>query len=59
MKCGNLVVELNTRFVDLPERCERFIARPTNPPPAVVAVNNPDSDGPAIEQQNGNGVFFE
>jgi hypothetical protein len=58
LKCGNLVVELHTRFVHLAEQCERFIARPNAPPP-IVAANKPVSGGPPPEQQNARGVFFE
>jgi hypothetical protein len=56
-----LVVELNTRFLNLEERYERIIERPQNPPSADVAVNDSAPGGPAIDQLygNGNGVFFE
>jgi hypothetical protein len=56
-----LVVELNTRFLNLAGHCEKFIARPQNPPSADVAVNDSAPGGPAIDQLygNGNGVFFE
>jgi hypothetical protein len=59
LKHDNLVVELNTRFLNLEERHERIIERPPNPPSADVAVNNSGPDEPVIDQQNGRGVFFE
>ncbi len=59
LKHDNLVVELHTRFVDLAERCEKFIARPQNPPSADIARNNPGPCIPPSDQQNGRGVFFE
>ena len=61
LKHDNLVVELNTRFLNLEERYERIIERPQNPPSADVAVNDSAPGGPAIDQQYGNGnrVFFE
>jgi hypothetical protein len=59
LKHDNLVVELNTRFLNPAEHCEKFIERPQNPPSADVAVNNSSPCAPAVEPQISRGVFFE
>jgi hypothetical protein len=56
MKCGNLVVELSTRYIDIPKRCEGLIQRPVE---VRSSDKNERAKGPAEPPINRDNLFFE
>lgn len=59
LKCGNLVVELSTRYIHPTSRCEKFIERPVHIQRADNVADNSCLRTPDSELQSGNGMFFE
>ncbi len=59
MKHGNLVVQLRTRYIQLPHRSDKFIKRPSR---AESSEESSANTGPAVPDpgpQNSQGLFFE
>ena len=59
MKHGNLVVQLTTRYIQLPHRSEKFIKRTPCAEPNEEVVPNVGSAVPGSVPQNSQGLFFE
>jgi hypothetical protein len=59
MKHGNLVVELSTRYIQLPHRSYKFIKRTPCVEPNEEVVPNVVSAVPDSGPQNSQGLFFE
>jgi hypothetical protein len=59
MKHGNLVVQLSTRYIQLPHCSEKFIKRTPCAEPNEEVVPNVGSAVPGSVPQNSQGLFFE